>query len=177
MDAANARARAGRLGALAGLQAGLIGTLAMLAWLAVSGAWYGRSMWATANLMASTFYGESALHQSFSSTTFSGLALYIVIYGLAAALFGLIADGWGRRFPPVPLGMAFALVWYYLWFGLLWGRINPYLPLYTLEGPMMAGHLIYGALLGRFPVYLRRLRPPQPAAPAAESSPTPAEHV
>jgi hypothetical protein len=46
------------------------------------------------------------------------------------------------------------LGWYYLSFAILWHNINPLIPLYTHSGPMMAGHALYGGLLGRFPRYL-----------------------
>src|SRR5437868_1900729 len=74
---------------LAGLEAGIIAALILLGWLALASAWYRRSIWTTANIMATTFYGEAALGGIFTSRTVAGLALYVVLYGIFGALFGL----------------------------------------------------------------------------------------
>jgi hypothetical protein len=74
----------------------------------------------------------------------------------------------------------------FLWFGLLWKHIEPLVWLYTHNRPMLWGHLLYGAMLGRCTIYERRLMGPPPAppvtmpaepapAPAADTEPTPAE--
>ena len=52
------------------------------------------------------------------------------------------------------IGVLVGLGWYYLSFAILWRNINPLITLYTHRGPMMAGHALYGGLLGRFPRYL-----------------------
>jgi hypothetical protein len=69
---------------LAGLEAGIVAALILLGWLALASAWYRRSIWTTANIMATTFYGEAALTPRFSSHTLAGLALYLVLYGILA---------------------------------------------------------------------------------------------
>src|ERR1700690_3706813 len=74
---------------LAGLETGIVAALVLLGWLALASAWYRRSIWTSANIMATTFYGEAALGGIFTSRTVSGLALYLVLYGLLGALFGL----------------------------------------------------------------------------------------
>ena len=76
-------------GLLAGLQAGVIAALVLLGWLALASAWYRRSIWTAANIMATTFYGEAALGRQFSFRTVAGIALYLVLYGTIGALFGL----------------------------------------------------------------------------------------
>src|SRR5271165_1753318 len=76
-------------GLLAGLQAGVIAALILLGWLALASAWYRRSIWTAANIMATTFYGEAALGREFTFRTVAGIALYLVLYGTIGALFGL----------------------------------------------------------------------------------------
>jgi len=139
---------------LAGLQAGVIAVLALLGWLALASSWYRRSIWTSANIMATTFYGEVALRQRFTFRTLGGLALYVVVYGIIGALFGLALESRGGSARVVLLGVLVGLGWYYLSFSLLWRTLNPLITLYTHRGPMLAGHLLYGAMLGRFPRYL-----------------------
>src|ERR1035438_3075414 len=62
-------------GLLAGLEAGIIAALVLLGWLALASAWYRRSIWTAANIMATTFYGDAALGRDFTSRTVAGIAL------------------------------------------------------------------------------------------------------
>src|SRR5947209_366470 len=88
MDANTVTRPAGTLQAsMAGLQAGMVGVLWMLAWLGVSDAWQRRSFWTAENLFASAFYGESAIRRGFAFSTLSGLALYLILYSLLGAAF------------------------------------------------------------------------------------------
>ena len=141
-------------GLLAGLEAGIIAALILLGWLALASAWHRRSIWTAANIMATTCYGEAALGREFTSRTISGLALYLVLYGIIGALFGLALASRDPSLRMTLIGVLVGLGWYYLSFAILWQNINPLIPLYTHRGPMMAGHALYGGLLGRFPRYL-----------------------
>jgi hypothetical protein len=146
---------------LAGLEAGIVAVLILLGWLALASAWYRRSIWTTANLMATTFYGEAALSRGFSTRTLAGLALYLVLYGIIGALFGLAIQNRGSGIRVTLTGALVGLGWYYLSYALLWRTLNPLIPLYTHNGPMLAGHVLYGGFLGRFPRYLHALTPPR----------------
>jgi len=64
-------------------------------------------------------------------------------------------------------GVLVGLGWYYLSYALVWRNLNPLITLYTHGGPMMAGHILYGGFLGRFPYYLAMLAPAGPAPDAA----------
>ncbi|HLY20568.1 MAG TPA: hypothetical protein VKR61_25245 [Bryobacteraceae bacterium] len=145
---------------LAGLEAGIISALVLLAWLSLASAWYSHSIWTAANTMATTFYGEAALGGVFTSRTVAGLALYLILYGIIGALFGLAlaSRGPGPGLRITMIGVVTGLGWYYLSFALLWRNLNPIITLYTHRGPMIAGHVIYGGLLGRFPNYLPSAR-------------------
>jgi hypothetical protein len=142
-------------GLLAGLQAGIIAALVLLGWLALASAWYRHSIWTSANILATTFYGEAALGGVFTSRTVAGLALYLMLYGIVGALFGLALASRESGLRLTLIGVLAGLGWYYLSFALLWRIINPLISLYTHRGPMIAGHVLYGALLGRFPTYLQ----------------------
>jgi cytochrome c biogenesis protein CcdA len=84
-----------------------------------------------------------------------GLALYLIIYGLLGAIFGLAMRDHGSSLRILLIAVVIGLGWYYLWFGFLWKAVNPLIPLYTHDRPMLAGHVLYGFLLARFPAYLR----------------------
>jgi hypothetical protein len=143
---------------LAGLQSGMFGALMMLGWLALASVYYRRSLWTIPNLLASTFHGEAALRPDFAQTTFSGIALHLLIYATLGALFGILVRDRTTRLRSALLGVIWAMGWYYLSFGALWKSVNPLVPLYVPDRPMLVGHLIYGGLLGRVPLYLRWLR-------------------
>ena len=50
--------------------------------------------------------------------------------------------------------MAFALCWYYAAFHLAAKAVSPQIVLLDAERTTVLGHVIYGALLARFPAYL-----------------------
>ena len=151
---------------LTGLETGVLAVLAMLSWLGVSSMWYRRSFWTAPNLLAAAFYGESALHNQFTAHTFSGLGLYFVIYGALGMLFGLAIQDRRASLRITCLGIVCAIGWYYLFFGWIGKRWDPLLVLYTHNRPMFVGHLLYGAMLGRYPRNL--LRRPWTDAAVAE---------
>ncbi len=152
---------------LAGLQAGMMGILAMLAWLGVSAAWQQRSFWTSENLMASLFYGNRAIRTGFAGQTLSGLAVYLVLYSvLGGALAWALRDR-VARLRVLMFSVLFALVWYYLSYRLLWTAVAPLIALLHVERATVLGHLVYGTLLARYPLFLPR--PPQSAEPAVET--------
>jgi hypothetical protein len=144
---------------LAGLQAGMVGALLMLAWLGISAAWQQRSFWTAENLMASAFYGPGSIHSGFASRTLPGLALYVVLYSLLGALLGVVLRNRTTRMRTLLAAILFAMVWYYATFHWMYERVMPLVALLHAERPTAIGHLIYGLWLGRYPEYLRRARP------------------
>jgi len=60
-----------------------------------------------------------------------------------------------------------ALGWYYVSFHLIWKALSPLVPLLHPARPTVMGHIIYGAMVARFPRYLPELAP-QPVAPPLE---------
>ncbi len=144
--------------ALAGIEAGIVGGLILLGYLTLDSAWHRRGFWAVPNLLASTFYGESAYAPGFGARTSAGLALLLVIYGALGALFGLIIRDHGTRLRVTLFGLIFAAGWFFLSFEFLWKHVNPLVQLYSPDRAMLVGHLLYGGVLGRrFPAYLKSL--------------------
>jgi hypothetical protein len=148
---------------LAGLQAGMIGILAMLVWLGFSAIGQRRSFWTAENLMATVFHGDAAIRRGFGSTTLSGLALYLLIYSLLGALFAMGARNRFTGFGTLLLGMLYSMGWYFLWFRTLGQSLMPLVWLLHAANSTVFGHLIFGASIARFPAYL-----PNPQPPASE---------
>jgi hypothetical protein len=139
---------------LAGLQAGMVGALCMLAWLGIDSSLDRRGFWNNENLFATFFYGDDAIHAGFSARTMPGLALYLIVYSALGCIFALAVR---NRFLPLRRLLAaliFATGWFYLSFHMLWKSAMPLVYLLYADRPMMVGHLIYGVCLARFPGYL-----------------------
>lgn len=149
---------------LAGLQAGMLGVCWMLAWLGISAKWQLRSFWTAENLMASAFYGDGAIRSGFAGRTLSGLALYLILYSSLGAFFAFLVGDRLPRFRVMLASVLFAMCWYYVSFQLLWKGVLPLVALLHSAPPTALGHVIYGTVLGRYPVYL----PKAPVAPALE---------
>lgn len=165
MEAAKVRRTGDGLSVLlAGLQAGMLGVLWMLAWMGFSAGLQRRSFWTPENLMATTFYEGGGIGRGFSGRTLSGLALYILVYAILGAVFALTVRGRFSRGRLVLVGLVAALAWYYVSFHGLWKAVSPLVALLHPERPTIFGHVIYGFILARFPRYLREL-PPEPAPP------------
>jgi hypothetical protein len=165
MDSGNAdRSSPGIQGAIAGFQAGMVAVLAMLAWLGFASLFYRRTFWMAPNLIATLFYGDDAVRPGFAFSTLAGIALYLIAYSLLGAAFGWAAQRQSRRRHLLLGGVALALAWYYLWWGLLWRHLDVLIPLYTHDRPMAVGHVLYGLALAAFRRYLPQAAPP-PAPP------------
>jgi hypothetical protein len=155
---------------LAGLQAGMIAALWMLAWMGLSAVWQRRSFWTSENLLSTVFYGPPAVRDGFSAATVSGLALYLLVYSSLGLVF---ATALGSKLPMRTLllaGISVGLAWYYLSFHVLWRSLSPLVLLLHTVRPTIAGHVLYGAILARFPKYL----PPTAALPTPTPQPAPA---
>jgi hypothetical protein len=152
---------------LAGLQAGTLGTLWMLAWTGFAATWQRRSFWSAENLMASALHPRESIAAGFGWSPVSGVALYLFVYGLLGGLFAVLAARHHLR--PARLtwmAVTFALAWYYFSFHLLWQAVSPAIALLHPEQSTVVGHLIYGLILGRFSTHLRPAGTPVPATVA-----------
>jgi len=154
-------------GLMAGLQAGMLAACWMLLWLGLGAVWQRRSFWTSENLMASAFYGDLAIRRGFAARTLSGLALYLLLYSVLGALFGMLVSNRLARLWVLLVSILFGLSWYYLSFQLLWKSVLPLVALLHAPEPTALGHLIYGAVLARYPSYL----PAAEEAPVADATP------
>jgi hypothetical protein len=172
-DTTEARVPGALSALLAGLQAGMLGALWMLAWLGVGAAWQNRGFWNSENLFATAFYGSDAVRSNFGLRTVTGLALYLLLYSLLGGIFALALRGRARSGRLMLAGILFAMGWFYLSFHAIWKSAMPLVYLLYSDRPMVVGHLIFGVCVGRFPAhYPGRPRKPEPSGPVAlESAP------
>jgi hypothetical protein len=143
--------------ALAGLQTGISGTLAMLIWLAIASVWSRRSVWWIPNLVASAFYGDVSMRYGSGFYTIVGLAMIVFLYGLVGLFFGLFLreHPGGFRLFCFALLVALAVNWALLrWF---WRGANPIAHLYAPDTQILLGNWLYGCFLARYPATLRSL--------------------
>jgi hypothetical protein len=170
---------AGRLDcALAGLQAGTGGVLTMLFWLGVFSVWQREDFWASPNLLAGACYPSEAFHTGLGWSTAFGVALYILFYGVLGTLFALAAGRPMARLRLTLIAMTLSLAWYWVTYRWLWRAVLPLAALLHGGRAAVVGHLIYGALLGRFPRYMPAATVPAATPPVAEaevSSATPVD--
>jgi MFS-type transporter involved in bile tolerance (Atg22 family) len=143
------------LRALAGVEAGVLGGLAMFGWLAASAVIDLRSIWTVPNLLGSTLSGQQVLQRGFGWTTLLGLGLHFSVSGLIGAAFGLVVGNAARRLRVTLLGMLTGLIWYYFSRALFWRKLGVFVTLYKPPQTLLLGHLVYGLVLGWFPSGLR----------------------
>jgi hypothetical protein len=157
MYAANAsRSRLSLRHALAGLQAGVLGALFMLAWIMIGSVFDRRSIWVVPNLFASTFYGADAYRNEFLHSSWAGVAVFIAIYGALGILWGCMWRDESR--PRLTLyGALFGIVVYYALFHFVWRRANGLIVLYAPVRTIALAHVLWGMILAKSPKYARRI--------------------
>ncbi|HZT39747.1 MAG TPA: hypothetical protein VFA28_17775 [Bryobacteraceae bacterium] len=133
--------------AVTGLEAGVLGGFAMLGALAGASIVDQEAWWRFPNLLASTFYGARVLRSGPGWPTISGVALQVVIAGVAGAMFGAL---FGKA--PGGLRVALGIGWGALLFyasEMAYRRLAPFVALYQAETPTLLGHILYGLCLAR----------------------------
>jgi hypothetical protein len=143
--------------ALAGLETGVSGALAMLAWLALASVLYRRTVWWIPNLFARVFFGGPAILHGFTRYTAAGIALDVFVYGAAGSLFGLVWRDRRGGSQLVWTGVAIGLAVWYVLFRVLWSGLSPAADLYTPDRQILIGNLIWGLALTQFPKSASRL--------------------
>jgi hypothetical protein len=159
---------------LAGLEGGTVGVLWMLTWLGLSSVWQQRSFWAPENLMATAFDRNSTLAPVFAWATVAGLSLYVLIYSALGAAFSTAVRDRVPRGRVMAVAVIFAVIWYYVSFRWTFRLALPLVALLHVEHPMLVGHLLYGTMLGRYPLYVSKLMNTS-APPIVEASPAAVE--
>jgi hypothetical protein len=131
---------------LLGIQAGMLGGLAMTAVLAILALFDLRPWWATLNIIAAVFYGPRALTAGVGWTTAAGAALQLSIAGVGGALFALVFGNVSRSAKAAFLGIFWAIVIFFV-SGQVYGAIAPVVQVHLPRGAAMTAHLVYGLFL------------------------------
>jgi hypothetical protein len=150
-DTQSARSRVLELSALAGLEAGVIGGLAMLLFLCAHSALRGQVWWSYANLLGSIVYGPSALWRGLSRATLAGIAIQILISGVAGLLYGVCFARTRGRMVSLLLGLSCGVIWFFITYQLFFRGIGPLIPVYASQPATLLGHGILGLVLSRTP--------------------------
>jgi hypothetical protein len=133
---------------LHGIEAGVVGGLAMLGTLAAVSMWHRRVWWEIPNVLGSTFFLHRPFRSGLGIATILGGALQLTISGLVGALFGLACGNVRSRHRLILLGTLVGLGWFYFANKLIWPQINPLIPLYWPEPAAVLSHVLFGACLG-----------------------------
>jgi hypothetical protein len=130
-----------------GIEAGIVGGLAMLALLAAWSMWNRHVWWEIPNLLGSTFYQWRAFHSGPGIATLAGGALQLTFSGLIGAIFNLIFGNVRPRHRLILLGTLTGVGWFYLANAWMWPRLNPLIPHYWPEPVTVLSHVLFGACL------------------------------
>ena len=152
--------------AMAGLEAGIAGSLIMIAW-DMLGCWVqGESLWTIPNLLAATFFGGRMYRPDLVLRTFCGLALHFSLGGLLGALYGLIRPRSLGGLSTAFLGMVSSLALYSLAAHWLWPRLNPMMAIvYSSQSFVIIGYVLYGVAQGLIPGFLQTFMQTEAAEP------------
>jgi hypothetical protein len=141
--------------ALAAIQTGIVAGGVALVYLLLDGIVGGEGPWFFLNLLGATFYPRRAFSLVFSRATLSGLALHVVVSGVAGLLFAiLLAPYRAKPLRSLWLGAFLGGVWYYLVFRYFWVRVDPALVLYQSFPGVFLGHVVFGLCMGLYPRFV-----------------------
>ena len=130
---------------LVGIQAGIIGGLAMLAWFALITPLLGKPWWLIPNLLASKIYPERYVLMAPGVVTLVGSAYLLLAAGVVGIVNALLTPG-GRLF-----GLAVAGTWYVFCYLFVWKRLAPLMLVYAPQPIVIAGFFLYGSAIGWHP--------------------------
>ena len=142
--------------ALAGLQAGVLGALLLFVCVMIGSLWHGRSIWVVPNLFSTTFFGSGAYRNQLLKTSWAGVAITVAIYGLLGMVWGCIWRDERKRWLSL-YGAIAGLAVYFIFYDFLWRHVNPIVTLYAPDRELEAGHVLWGLVLARSPLYARRI--------------------
>lgn len=143
------RSRSLELSALAGLEAGVIGGIAMLLFIFAHSMLRGKPWWSYGNLLGSVVYGSSALWRGFGRATLAGIAVQVLLGGVAGVVFGVCFARTRGRMVSLLLGLSSGVIWFFVTHLIVFRGIGPLVPVYASQPATLLGHMIFGLVLSR----------------------------
>jgi len=144
--------------ALAGIECGVLGGLAMLACWAAGSLWHRQPPWIVPNILGSLLYHDDVLRGAPGVLTLAGAAFHISVAGAIGLAFGLLAGDARNRLRAALLGVLTALLWYYVAEARFWRPLGELALIYNPPRALLVAHLIYGLVLAGYGRALDRLR-------------------
>lgn len=143
---------------LAGLQAGVIGAVAMLCFYAFASYLQGQPWWSYGNLLGSAIYGNAAFWKGFGRITMAGGGLQIVLGGFAGMLCSFLLPPFrGHAVVQLMVALATSAVWYCFEYQLLFPSFAPLIPAYGVRNLPVVAHLLLGISMSRIPAMYEEL--------------------
>ena len=136
------------------------------AWL-----WHGRSIWSGLYPICfrDNFFGSNAYLNQLLRTSWAGVAVTVAIYGLLGGGGGLYLAGRAASGGWSLYGAVAGLAVYFLFYDFIWRHVDPLVTLYAPDRQLEVGHVLWGIVLARSPLYARRISQVEASAgPTAE---------
>jgi hypothetical protein len=144
--------------ALAGLETGVLGGAALLAWYAVTSLAAGQAAWEVPARLGAACFGSAFWPERLGFEVAAGASVHIVGAGVAGALFGLVARGVTSLRRLFLLGTLFGLAWYYVLDRILLRSAGAGAYPFLFRRPVVAGCALFGLFLVLYPRFLRRIQ-------------------
>ena len=145
------------LAALAGLETGVLGGVALLAWYALTSLAAGQAAWEVPASLGEACCGSTRWPGRLGLALAAGASLHILGAGAAGALFGLVARGVANLRRLFLLGTLFGLVWFCVLDRILLRSVGAGAYPFLFRKPVVAGYVLFGLFLLLYPRFLQRI--------------------
>lgn len=156
---------------LAGLQVGILGGLATIAWFLALSKWYFSGPWTLLNLFSILLRRGAPWTHTLSAATMTGAALHIFACGMMGMFVGWVLPRPAVRSRTSLAGVTFGMVLSLMIYEFFWKRHLPRLTDQVAPGAILVVHLIIGACIGLFPRFYLQLAPGMPGIEATPVEP------
>jgi len=141
--------------ALIGIESGVLGGLAMLAWFMLASTLLRQSPWTVPGLLGALLGPDLAPRGGPSWGVVQGLALLIFWAGLLGGLFALATHQVGSRRRLVLLGLLAGTITFYVSNAVIFRKLGALLWVYTSPRSLLVAHLLLGVAWGLRPLPLK----------------------
>lgn len=140
---------------LAGIQAGMLGGVMVIGWIAVASLLFQIHPALIPNLLSEVFYGSRSLTTALGFPTISGLAVLLVQSGLASVVFSAVIPPGLTLRPAILGGVLFSLAAHWAAYRFIWRVFSPHLEDFAPPGLIWPAAILFGVCLGFSPWLIR----------------------